>query len=75
MTNKKLSDPTAEFYKAIRRDTQIRGLKLAIKFFNDCGWDDDVIRVTGEALGDLMACKVMGGIGNSLFDIPMQAES
>lgn len=67
-----LSDPTAEFCKAIRRDTRVRGLKIAKEAFGDCGWDDDVMRVTGEVFGDIMAGMVMGAIGNSLWDVPMQ---
>ena len=74
MTKAILTDPTAEYFKAIRRDTRKRGIKMAKKLFGDCGWENDVMRVTGEVFGDIMAGMVMGSIGNSLWDVPMQKE-
>lgn len=67
-----LIDPTVDFFKAIRRDARVRGVKIAEKLFGDCGWDEDVIRITGEVFGDIIACGVTNSIGSSLFDVPMQ---
>ena len=68
----KLTDPTANFCKAVIKDGRVRGLKVAKELFGDCGWDDDVMKVTSEVFGDIIAGTVIGAIGNSLYDIPMQ---
>ena len=73
MNNKAvLHDPTADFIEAIRQDCGVRGLEMAKKLFSSCGWDDDVMRITGKVFGEIIAGMVVGSIGNSLYDVPMQ---
>ena len=59
-------DPTADFIKSIRKSAHKRGKEIAIAHF-----EGDMADVMGEVLGDMMFGAVVSGIGNSLYDVPM----
>ena len=66
MLDKKLSDPTGEFIQAVRKSCRVRGDKIA----NEC-FEGDMADVMGEVFGEMLAGRVIGLIGNSLYDVPM----
>ena len=68
--DKALLDPLGEYIKSIRKSCRKRGIVMA----NDlCGdWDDGQIECMGEVFGNMLACGVIGAIGGSLYDVPMQ---
>jgi len=67
-----LLDPTKHFCESVRKDCRKRGQKMAEEMRGDYGWEDDVVRITGEVFGDYMAGGVLTAIGGSLFDVPMR---
>ena len=62
-----LSDPTAEFIKGLHKDARKRGAKIANELFTG-----EMAKAMGEVCGDILLNGIVAGLGNSLFDVPMQ---
>ncbi len=62
-----LTDPTTRFCTSVRKSALLRGQSVAHELFTG-----DMADAMGVVFGDILATAVVGSIGNSLFDVPME---
>ncbi len=62
-----LMDPTADFCKSVQKNALVSGKTIADKHFTD-----DMAEAMGVVFGEMLANAVVGSVGASLFDVPME---